>query len=108
LHNQTHFEFVIGYNIVKRVKKRIDNLLFKSLEFKNVVGQKVKVIDIPVLEEDNRYCFMIQVRLQTFITALYKEQKAKKCYSFRDYLKRTLKWPDYEELFKIGELKNNA
>jgi hypothetical protein len=51
---------------------------------------------------------MIQVRLQTFITALYKEQKAKKCYSFRDYLKRTLKWPDYEELFKIGELKNNA
>ncbi|WP_442594233.1 DUF2535 family protein [Neobacillus sp. D3-1R] len=83
-------------------------MLFKSLEFKNVVGQKVKVMDIPVLEEDSRYYFMIQVRLQTFITSLYKETKAKRCYSFRDYLKRVLKWPDYEELFKTGELKNNA
>jgi hypothetical protein len=90
------------------VKRRIDNLLFKSLEFKNVVGQKVKVMDIPVLEEDNRYYFMIQVRLQSFITALYKETKVKKCYSFRDYLKRTLRWSDYEELYKTGELKNNA
>jgi hypothetical protein len=90
------------------VKKRIDNLLFKSLEFKNVVGQKVKVMEIPVLEEDSRYYFMIQVRLQTFITSLHKDPKAKRCYSFRDYLKRALKWPDYEELFKTGELKNNA
>ncbi|HYK72911.1 MAG TPA: DUF2535 family protein [Pseudoneobacillus sp.] len=83
-------------------------MLFKSLEFKNVVGQKVKVMDIPVLEEDSRYYFMIQVRLQTFITSLSKESKAKRCYSFRDYLKRALKWPDYEEIFKTGELKNNA
>jgi hypothetical protein len=90
------------------VKRRIDNLLVKSLEFKNMVGQKVKVTDIPVLEEDNRYYFMIQVRLQTLINALYRETQSKKCYSFREYLKRTLKWPDYEELFKIGELKNNA
>jgi hypothetical protein len=108
MHKQTHFESIIRYNIIKRVKKRIDILLYKSLEFKNVVGQKVKVMDIPVLEEDSRFNFVIQVRLQTFITSLYKERKAKKCYSFRDYLKRTLKWPDYEELFKTGELKNNA
>jgi hypothetical protein len=90
------------------VKKRIDNLLFKSLEFKNVLGQKVKVTDIPVMEENNQYYFMIQVRLQSFISALYKETSLKKCYSFREYLKRTLKWPDYEELFNIRELKNNA
>jgi hypothetical protein len=90
------------------VKKRIDNLLFKSLEFKNVVGQKVKVVDIPVLKEDNRYYFMIQVRLQTLTTALYKEPRAKSCYSFRDYLKRILKWSDYEKLYQIEELKNNA
>jgi hypothetical protein len=96
------------YNIIKRVKKRIDTLLFKSLEFKNVVGQKVKVMEIPVLERDNPNYFMIQVRLQTFITTVYGGQNFKKCYSFRDYLKRVLKWPDYEQLFKNGELKNNA
>ncbi|CRK83816.1 DUF2535 family protein [Neobacillus massiliamazoniensis] len=83
-------------------------MLFKSLEFKNVVGQKVKVMDIPVLEEDSTYRFMIQVRLQTLITSIYKENKPKKCYSFKDYLKKVMKWPDYEQLFKVGELKNNA
>jgi hypothetical protein len=96
------------YNIIKRVKKRIDILLFKSLEFKNVVGQKVKVMDIPVLEEDSSYKFMIQVRLQTFVTSIYGEISPKKCYSFKDYLKKVIKWPDYEQLFKVGELKNNA
>lgn len=96
------------YNVIKRVKKRIDTVLFKSLEFKNVVGQKVKVMDIPVLEEDNRYFFIIQVRLQTFITTIYRERSLKRSYSFRDYLKRVLKWPDYEQLFRSEELKNNA
>jgi hypothetical protein len=83
-------------------------VLFKSLEFKNVVGQKVKVMDIPVLEEDNHYFFIIQVRLQTFISSIYRERSLKRCYSFRDYLKRVLKWPDYEQLFRSEELKNNA
>ncbi len=83
-------------------------MLFKSLEFKNVVGQKVKVIDIPVLEEGSTYKFMIQVRLQNLINSLNHEQKPKKCYSFKEYLKKVLKWPDYEALFKVGELKNNA
>ncbi|WML47829.1 DUF2535 family protein [Neobacillus sp. PS3-34] len=83
-------------------------MLFKSLEFKNVVGQKVKVMEIPVLEEDNPYYFMIQVRLQTFIASVYGEKKYHKRYSFRDYLKRAMRWPDYEQLFKNGELKNNA
>lgn len=96
------------YNIDKRVKKRIDILLYKSLEFKNVVGQKVKVIEIPLLEEGNTYAFMIQLRLQKFITAIYQETKPKKCYSFKEYLKKGIKWPDYEALFKKTELKNNA
>lgn len=96
------------YNIIKRVKKRIDIVLTKSLEFRNAVGQKVKVTDIPVLEEDSTYRFMIQVRLQIFVTSLYGEKKLKKCYSFKDYLKKVMKWPDYEQLFKVGELKNNA
>lgn len=83
-------------------------MLFKSLEFKNVVGQKVKVVEIPVLEEESPYYFMIQVRLQTFITAIYQERNARKFYSFQEYLKRVMKWPDYEQLFKSAELKNNA
>jgi Protein of unknown function (DUF2535) len=90
------------------VKRRIDILLFKSLEFKNVVGQKVKVMDIPVLEEDSSYYFMIQVRLQSFINSIYRDGAPKKCYSFKEYLKKVLKWPDYEQLFKVKELKNNA
>lgn len=83
-------------------------MLYKSLEFKNVVGQKVKVSDIPVLKEQSPYYFMIQVRLQTFITRIYQEKNAKKLYSFREYLKKVLKWPEYEQLFTSSELKNNA
>ncbi|MDP4164878.1 MAG: YpmP family protein [Bacillota bacterium] len=83
-------------------------MLLKSLEFKNVVGQKVKVIDIPVLEEDSPYFFMIQVRLQTFLASVYGERKYHSSYSFRDYLKRAMRWPDYEKLFQTVELKNNA
>jgi hypothetical protein len=90
------------------VKKRIDILLFKSLEFKNAVGQKVKIIEIPVLAKDSPYYFMIQVRLKTFIAATNANEKTLKNHSFREYLKRVLKWPVYEEIFKTPELKNNA
>ncbi len=65
-------------------------------------------MEIPVLEEDSPFKFMIQVRLQTFITSINKESGPKKCYSFREYLKKVMKWPDYEKLFKVDELKNNA
>jgi hemolysin-activating ACP:hemolysin acyltransferase len=107
-HKQTHFDKVMRYNINKRDKKRIDILLYKSLEFKNTVGQKVKVKEIPVLEKRNPHYFMIQVRLQTFITGIYFDENAKKTYSFREHLKRVLKWPVYEQLFQSSELKHNA
>lgn len=83
-------------------------MLLKSLEFKNVVGQKVRVMDIPVLERNSPYYTLIQFRLQVFITTLYKQEKARSCYSFRDHLKRVLKWPVYEEIFKAVVLKSNA
>ena len=83
-------------------------MISKSLEFKNVVGQKIKVIEIPVLEIKNHHYFMIQVRLQTFISTLYNKPNEKSCYSFRDYLKRKMNWRDYKELFSIQEFKNNA
>jgi hypothetical protein len=104
----TYFNNYLVYNINKSVKKRIDILLFKSLEFKNVYGQKVKIIEIPILEDGNTYRFMIQLRLETFITKVYYAQNVKAVYSFRDYLKKVLKWPVYEQIFKSDILKNNA
>jgi len=83
-------------------------LLCKSLEFKNIDGQKIKVIDIPVLETKNAYYFMIQVRLQIFISSLYQQPFEKSCYSFREYLKRKMSWTDYQDLFRVKEFRNNA
>ncbi|SFA44300.1 Protein of unknown function [Anoxybacillus pushchinoensis] len=83
-------------------------MLFKSLEFKNVDGQKVKIIEIPILEDDNPYQFIVKVRLQTFIAQVYVSEKKKKIYSFKEYLKRVLKWSVYEQIFKSEILKNNA
>ncbi|UOE77944.1 YpmP family protein [Parageobacillus thermoglucosidasius] len=83
-------------------------MLFKSLEFKNAYGQKVKIIEIPVLEEDNTYRFMIQLRLEAFIAKVYRSRDVRTIYSFREYLKRVLKWSVYEQIFKTEVLKNNA
>jgi hypothetical protein len=91
------------------VKKRIDTILIvKSLEFTNAVALKVKIVEIPVLEEDNPNHFMIRFRLQTFMMSLNEEKQPKPYYSFRDFLKRTLRWPDYEQLYSSSTLKNNA
>ncbi|OCA91531.1 hypothetical protein A8F94_02895 [Bacillus sp. FJAT-27225] len=83
-------------------------LLVKSLEFTNAVGQKVKIVEIPVLEEDNPNQFMIRFRLQKFMSGLNEEQRPKSSYSFREYLKSNLRWPDYEQLYNSTKLKNNA
>ncbi|MED3572079.1 DUF2535 family protein [Cytobacillus praedii] len=83
-------------------------MLFKSLEFKNAVGQKVKITEIPVLNKNSPDYFMIQVRLQAFIKSINGVQKEVAIYSYREYLKRVLKWPDYQKLFNTPELKNNA
>ncbi|WP_108671214.1 DUF2535 family protein [Peribacillus acanthi] len=83
-------------------------MLFKSLEFKNEVGQKVKVIDIPVLEEDSTFRFMITSRLELFIRSVYLDKGKARVHSFKEYLRRTMKWPHYEKLFQETELKNNA
>lgn len=83
-------------------------MLFKSLEFKRKDGQKVKVMEIPVLEENNSYRFIVDVRLQTYLTALYNESGAKNVHSFREHLKKAVKWRDYEAIFQSDILKHNA
>ncbi|MEH7011505.1 DUF2535 family protein [Neobacillus niacini] len=83
-------------------------MLCKSLEFKNAVGQKIKVMDIPVLAKNNRYFFLVQVRLQCFISLLYDQTQEKNCHSFREHLKRKMSWPDFKDLYRIQDFKNNA
>jgi hypothetical protein len=83
-------------------------LLLKSLEFIHANGQKVKVTEIPLWEEDNLTSLRIKLRLQTFITKISKDSTPKNMYSFRDHLKKSLKWHEYAEIYKTDILKNNA
>jgi hypothetical protein len=83
-------------------------LLCKSVEFNNMFGQKIKVIEIPVLEKNNNYYFMAQVRLQKLISTLNHKPQEKSSYSFREYLKRKMSWHDFNDLFSIKEFKNDA
>lgn len=68
----------------------------------------MKVIEIPVLDKNNRYYFKIQVRLQIFISTLNNKPQEKSCYSFREYLKRKMSWHDFNELYSMKEFRNNA
>lgn len=86
---------------------RIDILLFKTLEFNNKIGQKVKITDIPVVLPGDTYHFMLSARLGMFINFIYENKDVKTVYSFKHYLMNVLKWPVYEKLFK-EELRNNA
>ncbi len=90
------------------MEKEDDILVCKSLEFKNVIGQKIKVIDIPVLEKSNRYYFAVQVRLQRFISLLYEHPQEKCCHCFREHLKRKMSWTDFMDLYNIEDFRNNA
>lgn len=83
-------------------------MLYKTIEFKNKYGQKVIVIDIPVLNLSNCHYFMVQVRLQNFISMLYVQPQPKSSYSFREYLKRKIKWSEYDHLFSLADFKNNV
>jgi hypothetical protein len=86
---------------------RIDILLFKTLEFKNIIGHKVKVTQIPVLIPEDPNYFMISVRLDRFLQKVYQKKDARVYYSFKDYLMNVLKWPVYRKIF-AEELRNNA
>ncbi|MDQ0217970.1 DUF2535 family protein [Peribacillus cavernae] len=82
-------------------------MLFKTLEFNNNIGQKVKITDIPVLMPGDTDHFMLSVRLGMFINFIYENKDGKSVYSFKRYLMSVLKWPVYEKIFK-EEWRNNA
>lgn len=83
-------------------------LVFKSLEFKNTFGQKIKVLDIPVLAKNHQYYFLVEVRLQNFISLLYHNSQEKSFHSFRDHLKRKMSWAEFKAIFNIEVFRNNA
>ncbi|NPC92735.1 DUF2535 family protein [Bacillus sp. WMMC1349] len=83
-------------------------MLLKSLEFKRLDGQQVKVTEIPLLQEDDPHFFMTKLRLEAFIKELYCSKRQKKVYSFKEYLKRALKWRVYLAIYNQEELKHNA
>lgn len=83
-------------------------MVCKSLEFKNSFGQKIKVMDIPVLAKDHQYYFMVEVRLQSYISLLYYNSQDKSSYSFREHLKRKVSWTDFKEVYCIEDFRNNA
>ena len=92
----------------KKLEKEDDILVCKSLEFKNAVGQKIKVTDIPIIEKNSRYYFMVDVRLQSYISSLYHKPQEKSSHSFREHLKRKMNWAEFKELYNILDYKNNA
>lgn len=83
-------------------------MIFKSLEFKNAVGHKVRIIDIPVLDQNNSYYFLVQAKLQKYTNQIYVLPEVKPFYSFKEYMKRMTKWTVYEQIYQASELLNNA
>ncbi|GAA0348430.1 DUF2535 family protein [Bacillus carboniphilus] len=83
-------------------------MLWKTLEFTHVSGSKVKILEIPVLEEDPLLQVLIREHLQSFIVNILQMQKPKRVYSFKEYLKKSLKWTTYERLMSQGPLPYHA
>lgn len=90
------------------MKKRIDTLLTKTIEFKSKYGRKVKISEVPVLKKDSPLYLRVNLRLHQFITKVMNHNGPKTIFSFREHLKRTTKWSEYEEIYQSEELKNNA
>ncbi|MFB3171245.1 DUF2535 family protein [Neobacillus sp. 179-C4.2 HS] len=83
-------------------------MLCKSLEFTNTFGQKIKIMDIPVLDSNHQYYFLVQVRLQRFISLLNGQHQEISSHSFREHMKRKMNWVEFKELYSIQVFKNNA
>ncbi len=83
-------------------------MLTKTIEFKSKDGRKVKILEVPVMKEDSPLYLRVNLRLNQFITKIVNHKGPKTIFSFREHLKRTTKWSEYEEIYQSEELKNNA
>ncbi|PFA70122.1 hypothetical protein CN378_02115 [Bacillus sp. AFS015802] len=83
-------------------------MLTKTIEFKSKYGRKVKISEVPVLQKDSPLFLRVNLRLNQFITKVINQNEPRTIFSFREHLKRTTKWSEYEEIYQSAELKNNA
>ncbi|KUP06489.1 hypothetical protein Q73_07665 [Bacillus coahuilensis m2-6] len=82
-------------------------MITKSLEYTTHTKKQVKVCDIPVLDKDHPLNFVVTTRLQLFLLKIERDS-CSGSFSFKEYLKKNMKWKDYEELFELNQLKYNA
>uniref|UniRef100_UPI003EBE2136 DUF2535 family protein n=1 Tax=Bacillus maqinnsis TaxID=3229854 RepID=UPI003EBE2136 len=71
-------------------------------------GAQIKVTEVPVLRGDETYCFMLTFRLESFLKKIYVSKGKRNVYSFRENLKRNVKWSTYEQIYQQPTLKHNA
>ncbi|MCG8397303.1 YpmP family protein [Bacillus atrophaeus] len=83
-------------------------MLLKSLEFKRRDGIQVKVTEIPVLKGNENHFFMMNQNLQLYLKEVFSSDSRAQVYSFRQYMKRRMKWKDYQAIFHQESLKHNA
>nr|WP_279664290.1 DUF2535 family protein [Ectobacillus ponti] len=80
----------------------------KSFYFTHASGKTVKIMDIPVLQAQHPLTFHIQNRLQLFVSKIQKQKHPLYSYSFREYLRNCMKWPDYSNVYEVNSLEKNA
>ncbi|MFP3326453.1 DUF2535 family protein, partial [Planococcus sp. SIMBA_160] len=74
--------------------------------FRRMDGDQIKVTEIPVLKGDETYCFMLTFRLEAFLKKVYVSKGKRDVYSFREYVKRNVKWSTYEQIYQQPTLKH--
>ncbi|MGE6629698.1 DUF2535 family protein [Bacillus sp. NPDC077027] len=83
-------------------------MLLKTICFKRMDGAQIKVTEVPVLTGDETYFFMLTARLDAFLKKIFLSNEKRHVYSFRENVKRTVKWSTYEQIYKQPSLKHNA
>jgi hypothetical protein len=83
-------------------------VIMKSFYFTHLTGMCVKIVEIPVLESQHPFAFQINARLQLFISKIQKQKNPNFSYSFREYLRNSMKWSEYSRVYEVNTLEKNA
>ncbi|MDM5298445.1 YpmP family protein [Bacillus pumilus] len=83
-------------------------MLLKTICFRRMDGIQIKVTEVPVLKGDETYCFMLTFRLEAFLKKVSVSKGKRDVYSFREDVKRSVKWSTYEQIYQEPTLKYNA
>ncbi|MBQ4818032.1 YpmP family protein [Bacillus pumilus] len=83
-------------------------MLLKTICFRRMDGAQIKVTEVPVLKGDEPHGFMLTFRLEAFLKKVYVSKGKRTVYSFREDVKRNVKWSTYEQIYQEPTLKHNA